>query len=592
MFGEVAAVKDFASADHALFAAGVCLAKLDKFAEAGALYAKVATDFAQSAYRRRCDDRRRPLLLPGRQARRSGSLAGEGGRAQGCQLARSGPLAVPDSDQGQESRPRRPTWRASNSQPAATARSSCNLARPGRRAVRDCRQAGRSAGAVREVRGRHPQHELAPQALYNAAFAALELKQYDEGLKHAAAFLAAFPQDKLRPDVKYVAAECNLQLKKYPEAEKALYASWSTARQAMPTVDAWRVRLGLVAYLQKKYDEAIAALSPIAATLEVARCAGRGAVPDRREPVLHRQVRRSRAGAGGVAGGQSQVAASRTKRCCCWRRSQAKTRQAATPQGQPGEAAGRVSREPAARPGALSPGRAGLCSRRLQDGDRRVRHRGDEVARVAVRSLALYGKGWSQLKSKEFATGRRVVHGAARRSSPSISSQPTRSFGRAMCRRQAGDAKGAIADLDAYLKIESRSGAQERCALRARPGAGRRQRLRRRGRHARRLLKADPKYAAADKVLYEIGWALKSQDKHAEAVPQFAKLAAEHRRQPAGGGSLVPRRRGPVRQEAIRRSGEVVRRRPRPSRPAANWARRRPTSSAGRTFSSSSTPRP
>ena len=42
------------------------------------------------------------------------------------------------------------------------------------------------------------------------------------------------------------------------------------------------------------------------------------------------------------------------------------------------------------------------------------------------------------------------------------------------------------------------------------------------------LLKADPKYAATDKVLYELGWAHKSQDKHAEAVPFFAKLAAEH----------------------------------------------------------------
>ena len=50
MFAEAAAVKDFASADHALYRQAYCAAKQDKFAEAGALYAKIPTDFAQSAY--------------------------------------------------------------------------------------------------------------------------------------------------------------------------------------------------------------------------------------------------------------------------------------------------------------------------------------------------------------------------------------------------------------------------------------------------------------------------------------------------------------------------------------------------------------
>ena len=42
------------------------------------------------------------------------------------------------------------------------------------------------------------------------------------------------------------------------------------------------------------------------------------------------------------------------------------------------------------------------------------------------------------------------------------------------------------------------------------------------------ILKDDPKYAGADKVLYELAWALKQQGKQKEAVEVFARLAAEH----------------------------------------------------------------
>ena len=41
------------------------------------------------------------------------------------------------------------------------------------------------------------------------------------------------------------------------------------------------------------------------------------------------------------------------------------------------------------------------------------------------------------------------------------------------------------------------------------------------------LLKDDPKYAGADKVLYELAWALKQQGKEKESAEVFARLAAE-----------------------------------------------------------------
>jgi len=51
IFGEVAAVEGFASADYALTRQALCAAKQENFAEAAAIYAKVATGYPDSAYK-------------------------------------------------------------------------------------------------------------------------------------------------------------------------------------------------------------------------------------------------------------------------------------------------------------------------------------------------------------------------------------------------------------------------------------------------------------------------------------------------------------------------------------------------------------
>ena len=90
----------------------------------------------------------------------------------------------------------------------------------------------------------------------------MELQKYDDGLKHAGDFLTAYASDPLAPDVKFVAAECKLFLKQYPEAESA-YKELIAASAKHPELPAWQVRMGLCLYLQKKYDETIAQMSPL-----------------------------------------------------------------------------------------------------------------------------------------------------------------------------------------------------------------------------------------------------------------------------------------------------------------------------------------
>lgn len=52
-----------------------------------------------------------------------------------------------------------------------------------------------------------PDSPLAPRALYNAAFSALQTRQPQKALEFASEFITKFPSDGLLPDVKFVAAE-------------------------------------------------------------------------------------------------------------------------------------------------------------------------------------------------------------------------------------------------------------------------------------------------------------------------------------------------------------------------------------------------
>ena len=114
-----------------------------------------------------------------------------------------------------------------------------------------------------------PNHELAPQALYGAAFTALKLSRYEEALQSAERFLKTYATSDFRADVEYVAAECNLQLRNY-DAALAQYRELISENPKHPDAGTWRLRLGLITYLKKDYHGAITVLAPIAADLKSA----------------------------------------------------------------------------------------------------------------------------------------------------------------------------------------------------------------------------------------------------------------------------------------------------------------------------------
>ncbi len=113
----------------------------------------------------------------------------------------------------------------------------------------------------------YPKDESVPQALYMAAFTALELGRNDDAWNYASAFLTAHAKHERTPDVLQVAAEAQLQRKDAGEAEK-LYRRLLGEYPDHPDSQLWKVRCAVSLQLQKKHAEAIALVTPALAAIQ------------------------------------------------------------------------------------------------------------------------------------------------------------------------------------------------------------------------------------------------------------------------------------------------------------------------------------
>lgn len=524
LFAAAAQAKDFPAADHALSRQAFCLTKLDKFPEAAALYVKLTQTFPQSTY-----------LADAQFAAGRCFYRGE-------KYAEAAPWLQKVFEAGGADAPEAAHWlcriQLRNKQPAAAQtlaeqaiakaekspflpnlkmdRADALYDQPDKRAA--------ATEAYLKVAVDHATHELAPQALYNVAFAGLETRQFDAGLQHADKFLAQYAEHRLAPDVRYVQAECQLQLGRHADAEKA-YRELTAKHAQHPDVEIWRVRLGLSVFLQKKYADAVAALSPLVATLKSPDAIAEtqfliGAAEfyqDKFEPAAKALQASLQANAKWRQADETLLLLSRSQR---------KLNQAA-------EAKASVERMLKEFPDSKlldqAHYRLGEYALASEDYAAAAGHYDTVLAKYADSAFvpyAQYGKGWSLLKTKQFAPAV-ASFTALLDKAPQHALAADAHFARALARRQAGDFPGAIADLSAFFKSNP-TGAPKSAALYERGLAEVGQKnFSAAVATFESLLKDDPKYADADKVIYELAWAFKSQEKAAEATAQFARLAAE-----------------------------------------------------------------
>ena len=107
---------------------------------------------------------------------------------------------------------------------------------------------------------RFPQDALAPQALYLAAYTALQSKDYKAALRLAGQFQNSFAGHERAADVQYISAEADLLTRQYEKAAAAFEALLTTFPKR-PESSAWRIRRLTALQLLGRHDQVVAALT-------------------------------------------------------------------------------------------------------------------------------------------------------------------------------------------------------------------------------------------------------------------------------------------------------------------------------------------
>ncbi len=525
LFAQVAAIADFESADHAQFRQGYCLSQQNKFKEAGDLYASLVGRFPDSSYKSDA------TVSAGRAYYRAG--ADEPAQQWFQKVVDAGAADVVESAHWicrlhlRNNRAALAIALADTVLPkAGDDKFTANLMMDKADALyADPAKKAESQAIYISIAEKYPDHSAASQALYNAAFGAMEIKDHAQAIQLATQFLAKFGENRLVADTRYVRAESNLQLRKYPEAEKELRELVALAADH-PEKESWRVRLGASLYLQKKYADAEQQLSKDIATIKA---------PDQRAEALFvigaccfYQEKYPAAIKALADSGKAEPK---------WRQADEALIFAARSQGKLGEfkaaqaLAKRVLDEfPNSPVKDQAHYRLGEFHYAGGNFPEAIKHYG-QVATVNPDSLfapfALYGLGWSQLKSGAFPQATKAFTDLLAKFGEHELAADTR-FARAMSRRQQNEFKGVLEDVAAFLQSEP-------------PIATRCDALYERGlaevglqdfkgavKTFASILKDNAKYASADKVLYELAWAHKSSGNAKAAAAQFAALGAAH----------------------------------------------------------------
>ncbi len=485
-----AARPGFESADYATMREAVALAKVGKQTEAGNLLAGIFTKFPNS--------KRFPVVLKTGHALARGQIRDNHPADAVALVEKLLPHAQGDEETAA----------------LAMDRADAAAAIPARRAE--------SIGFYAEVASKHPKSSVAPQALYLAGYGALTHGDYPATLQYADAFLANYPKHELEPDVRYIAAESRLQLGKYDEAEK-LYADLLRDYPKHADAESWRVRQGTALELQKKYAEVVALLQPIAGQIKNAEARAEAlylvgsslaeqkqfaaAVPEL-EASLAAAPKSRQADEALLLLGQSYFA---TKEADKARETLQKL----------------VADFPASKVLDRAHFRLGEYAVAANDLKRAAAEYRMVVEKWPNSSLApnaLHGLGWAMFDQRAYPEAEDVFNTLVEKF-PKSNLNVRGHYARGLARHQLGKFADAAADLQAVLSAGG-VGQGERSDARYVLGlcqVGLKQPADAAATF-QTLLKDDPKYAALDKVYYELAWAEKQAGHDKEAVDAFAEL--------------------------------------------------------------------
>jgi len=524
-----AAVEGFALADYATVCHADALAQLRQHAEAAALYASVLTKYPESQYLGRAT----------LQAGKCFYLADQFAEARTLlekSVAGGGP-AVPEAGH----------WIAKSflkeGQPADALAVVEKILPQAAQSEFLARLLLDQADAIYEIPERrkesvplyaalatqHAKDPVAPEALYKAAFGAMEQGQYDPALKYAQNFLTAYPEDELVADVMLLVAESNLLSERYPEAEKG-YAELLEKYPNHADAELWKVRRGLSVSLQKKPQETIDVLQPVLAEIRN---------PDRLAQAWHLI---------GISQFELKQFDAAVKSLQTAITTQPKWLQAdetllALALAYRGlndldQAKASASRLIAEFPDSrlLDKAHYRLGEYLYLAGDFKsaaaeYRQVLDDWPESPLVPHALHELGCAQMDLNDDA-GAEGTLGTLIEKHPQHALIPRARFSRGMARHRLKQYAPAVEDLEAFLATDPAPGEKSNaryllglCQVELTqydPAVATFQ----------QLLQDDPQYAGADKTLYQMAWALKLSGKEAEGAKVFGQLAEQHKDSP------------------------------------------------------------
>lgn len=527
-FATAASVPQFALADHATMRQAGCRYEQQQYREAAKLYASIAAKFPQSRYLATAS------LASGKCAFLDGQYAEA--RSQLSKVPAQDPEAASEAAHWtarawlKEGRASEALQAVDRVLPTATKTWKGQLALDRADALWELPpRRTESLVAYAAVAQDYAADAIAPQAKYMAAFAALTIGDHPAAIKHSSEFLQRFPKHELAVDVRYVQAETHLQRGEHDAAAK-VYGELLVAAPQHRDAPTWHVRRALSLYLQKKYPEVSAQLSPV-----VTQLGGKELAAEAHYLVGSSQLELKLYDAA-VKSLEASLQADAK-----WRQADETLLTLATALRQADRAPdARVQLEKLIRdfPMSLTLDRAHyrlgeilLAANQYDAAAAAYRKVIDGHPKSTLVPLSLYGLGWCHFRKQDYAGALKPLDDLNKQFATHEIVAPTR-YLRALVRQELKQYDGAIDDLQAFLK--SKPAAVEMANARYALGLA----LSSSGKADEAvqtfnsLLKDDPKYTGADKTLYELGWTLKNQQKDAEAAAAFERLAKEFPKSP------------------------------------------------------------
>jgi cellulose synthase operon protein C len=524
-FAAAAARADFKDADVATFRQAAARYELRGFSEAAAIYASIPQKFPQSKQSQAAQlAAGKCYYLAGkfdqaRQALATSSAAGGATAAEAahwlarCCLKEHQPeeavkaveAALPQAGQGPFA------------VQLALDRADALYDQPARR--RD------AVLAYAELAQKHPEDPLAPQALYMAAFASLNVGDHARALDYGERFLKQFANHDLAADVGYIAAECDLQLGKYPEAATH-YDRLLKQYPRRPDVSTWQVRRALAWFLQKRFADVIAALQPVLASLT-------------NKPLLaeasyllgssQNEQKQYDAALKALTAGLAADPRGRHAPDILLALALAERRL-----NQPAQAKAHLTQLIAqfADNAVLDRAHFRLAEDAYAAGDTATAQAEyklvvEKFSASPLAASAWYGLAWTQLNARDYAAAVASLDTLLAKHAGSELA-PRARYARGLAREQLKQFAPAKDDVLAFLQTNpSATEKSDAGYVLGLCQAGLNERAEA-AKTFRAILADDAKYPGADKVLYELAWTLKSLGKEDEATDAFRRLAKEH----------------------------------------------------------------